>query len=170
MTKSEIIANHIRKWEGGYANIPDDKGGPTKWGITIGTYRYYFGKEKTVQDLKNMTEKEWVYIFKYVFYNPAKIAEVNNLSLSTLIMDICWMSGRITAIKKIQRAIGTTPDGIVGPKTLKILNDFPEWSFNQIYQMRYAWFKAIVEKNPTQKKFLKGWINRLNSIKYEESN
>jgi len=31
--------------------------------------------------------------------------------------------------------------------------------------MRKAWFEAIVKANPSQKVFLKGWLNRLNDIK-----
>ena len=59
--------------------------------------------------------------------------------------------------------LGVTADGIVGPKTLAALNNTPGIK-DKIYQTRKAYFEAIVRKNPTQKKWLKGWMNRLNYI------
>ena len=34
--------------------------------------------------------------------------------------------------------------------------------------MRKAFFLNIVKKNPCQKVFLKGWLNRLNDFKFEK--
>lgn len=168
MANIDKYIEHLALWEGtGYYVIPGDKGGPTKFGVTLNTYRQFFGMEKTAEDLKNMSMREWKYIFIYGFWGPVKADSIENQSLATLIMDCCYMSGRKTSIKKIQRCLGGLDvDGIVGPKTLRVLNDFPEDCFYKIYQMRLNWFKAIVEKDPTQKKFLRGWLNRLNSVKY----
>ena len=66
----------------------------------------------------------------------------------------------------MQRAIGVKDDGIIGPKTLAALNAEPqEEVFNKIWQMRYEWLCNIAKKG-NNKKFLKGWLNRLNSIKF----
>jgi len=32
---------HILKWEGGWSNDPNDKGGPTMKGVTIAVYTLY---------------------------------------------------------------------------------------------------------------------------------
>ena len=55
MERIEKLAIFIRSWEGGYANIPQDSGGPTNKGVTLATFQHVFGKDKTVSDLKNMT-------------------------------------------------------------------------------------------------------------------
>ena len=39
MQSVEEIANEIVAREGGYVNDPDDPGGPTKHGVTLGTLR-----------------------------------------------------------------------------------------------------------------------------------
>ena len=119
MTKAEYIANHIRKWEGGWSTHPADSYACTMSGITIATYQQYFGKDKTCKDLKKLTEKEWVTIFKQGFYHKAKIDQIENWSLALLVCDLCWMSGPQTSIKKIQRVLGVAADGIIGPITLK---------------------------------------------------
>ena len=56
-----------------------------------------------------------------------------------------------------------TADGIVGPKTITALNNDKEVK-TKVYNARKAYFEAIVKKNPSQKKWLKGWMNRLNSV------
>lgn len=167
-TKAEYIAEHIIKWEGGWSTHPADSYACTMSGITIATYQQYFGKDKTCKDLKKLTEKEWVYIFKQGFYHKAKIDQIENWSLALLVCDLCWMSGPKTSIKKIQKVLGVAADGIIGPITLKALNDSPEENFYEIVQMREKWYKAIVQKSPEKKVFLRGWMNRLNSIKYSE--
>lgn len=168
MANADKYIEHLLKWEGtGFTIISGDKGKETAMGVTLATYRQFFGANKTAEDLKNMSMREWKYIFHYGFWGPVKADNINNQSLATLIMDICWMSGRKTAIRKIQRCLGGLQvDGIVGPQTLRILNEFPEDSFYKIYQMRKDWFYAITERDRTQMKFLKGWLNRLNSVKY----
>jgi Glycosyl hydrolase 108 len=44
--------------EGGYTNDPDDRGGPTNFGITIDDLREWRGTDVTAEDVKNMT-KYW---------------------------------------------------------------------------------------------------------------
>lgn len=159
----------IKRWEGGFVNHPKDPGGATNSGITISTFRQYFGSDKTVQDLKDMTEDQWDTIFWRGYYSKMRANEIKNPSIALLCVDMCWGSGPITAIRKIQRCLGTTPDGIVGPKTLGLLNAKEEEEvFNRLWKMREEWFKDIVRSRPSSAVFLKGWLNRLNSIKFEK--
>ena len=62
----------IKKWEGGFSNHPQDRGGATNKGVTLTTYRMVYGKDKTVDDLKNMTESQWNYIFKKLYWDKWK--------------------------------------------------------------------------------------------------
>lgn len=66
-TKEQKIINHILKWEGGWGNDPDDAGGCTMSGVTIGTYRSVYGASKTCEDLKRLTYSQWVGIFHRLF-------------------------------------------------------------------------------------------------------
>lgn len=166
MANAEMMVPFIRKWEGGYVNDPDDSGGCTMAGITIGTYRKYYGSKKTCRDLKFITQKEWLHIFKKGYWDKMKADQIENQSVAQLCVDMCWGSGQITSIKKIQSAIGVTADGIVGPKTLAALNSCPETIFNILWNMRKEWLEKIAQKG-NNKKFLKGWMNRLNDIKFQ---
>ena len=163
------IINHIRRWEGGYANDPDDTGGCTMWGITIGTFRKYYGQYRNCNDLQKITEEQWLHIFHKGFYDKINADGIRNDSICMMVVDMIWMSGTRTAIRKIQRCLGVMDDGIVGPVTLQALNRNDKEVFEDLYYMRSCWYEAIVMNQPKKKKFLKGWMNRLNSIKFEQS-
>ena len=168
MADARQIIPFIRKWEGGYANDPSDKGGCTMMGVTIKVFQKWFGKEKTCEDLKNISEDEWLAIFKKDYWNPWKADKIENQSIAQLCVDMGWGSGVKTAIKKVQECLGCKADGVVGPITLGLLNA-PDTAttFRKLWSMRYIWFHQIAKKGNNQK-FLRGWLNRLNDIKYKK--
>jgi lysozyme family protein len=82
-----------------------------------------------------------------------------------MIVDWVWASGQGIGIKRVQKILGVTADGIVGPKTIAAVNaQNPKELFKKVYDGRAAHFNAIVKANPSQKKWLKGWMNRINYI------
>lgn len=166
MAKSEILKPFILSWEGGFANIPGDRGGATNKGITIATYRSVFGKERTVEDLKTITDIEWLHIFNTLFWSRWKADEIRSQAIANLLVDWMWTSGNY-GIKIPQRVLGVAIDGIVGRKTLAAINDYPDQKelFAKLWHEREDFFKRIAVGS--QKKFLKGWLNRLNGIRYE---
>lgn len=168
MANYKLMIPWIKKWEGGYSNDPDDAGGCTMNGITIATYQRYFGKDKTCSDLKNITDDECTYIFINGFWDKFKADQIENQSIAQLCVQMGWGSGCVTAIKRIQRCLGCTADGIVGPITLNKLNQKPARDvFEKLWQMRRLWLIEISKKG-NNKKYLKGWLNRLDTIKFTE--
>ena len=155
----------ILSWEGGFANIPGDRGGATNKGVTIATYRSIFGKERTIEDLRTITDIEWLHIFNTLFWNRWKADDVSDQSIANLLVDWVWASGNY-GVKIPQRVLGVSIDGIVGPKTLAAVNSYPDQRelFGKLWHEREEFFKRI--GIGTQKKFLKGWLNRLNGIRY----
>jgi lysozyme family protein len=89
MADAKLVIPFIRRWEGGYANHPNDRGKCTMMGITIGTYQQYFGKDKTCEDLKNISEDEWLAIFKKGYWDKMKADKIENQSLAQLCVDLC---------------------------------------------------------------------------------
>jgi lysozyme family protein len=160
------IIKKILKWEGGYAgNI--DGATCTMKGVTLATYRRFFGKEKTCKDLKEITQAEWDYIFKKGFWERWKADDIENQSIAELLVDWCWSSG-VWGIKFPQRVLGVKDDGIVGPKTLAAINDYEDQEelFNKLWNRRKKHFQDIAKGGKA--KFLGGWLNRLNDFKYRE--
>lgn len=166
MAKKEVLKPFIRSWEGGFSNVPGDRGGATKWGITIATFRSVYGKTKTVADLKAMTEEQWDEIYTKLYWNRWNASAIESQPIANLLVDWLWASGAY-GIKLPQKILGVKIDGLVGQKTIDAinLNPNPESLFKALWQEREAYFKRIGVGG--QKKFLKGWLNRLNGIRYD---
>ena len=157
----------IKRWEGGYSDNPNDRGGATNSGVTLAVYQSVYGKSKTKNDLKRMTNDQWDYIFTKLYWNKWKADEIKNQSIANILVDWVWMSGYGT-IKKIQSLFGLTADGIVGNKTISYINSHDQEDvFNKIWNRRKIFYESLVKNNPSQKVFLKGWMNRLNTFKFQ---
>ncbi len=159
---------HILRWEGGFVNDPLDHGGATNKGVTLSTFRFYFGSNKTVGDLRNISDSEWLYVLKHGFWDQWKADLINNQSIANILVDFAWASGAKTSIKKIQRILYLTPDGVVGPKTLAALNGPNKQEiFEKIKAERLRYVDAICRANMTQLRFLRGWQNRINYYTFQ---
>lgn len=156
----------LRAKKVGYANDPLDNGGATMVGVTIGTYRSYCRykgkKSPSVADLKAIPYKEWRDILHTMFWSKWKADLIEDQKVANMVVDWVWTSGAGT-IKRVQALLNVTQDGIVGPKTIAALNAAKDINV-KVYQARKSFFEAIVKRNPSQKKWLKGWMNRLNYI------
>ena len=169
MADYKKLVPFILKWEGGFVNNPNDKGGATNKGVTIATFRQYYGSSKTIDDLKHITDDQWNHIFKSGYWDKCKADQINNQSVANIIVDWAYMSGVSTAIKTVQKILGCKVDGIIGPKTIAAINGHrvPKQLFYDIQRARVEFYYNIVAKRPANKVFLKGWMNRLNALIWE---
>lgn len=169
MAKAELLKPFILRWEGGFVDDPLDMGGATNKGITIGTFRNFYGKDATVEQLKNITDEQWLHIFKCGFWDKWKADDINNQSIANIVVDWAWGSGTVTSIKQVQKILGVTADGIVGNDTLTAINTADQRTlFDKIHSKRIEFVENIVKRNPSQARFLKGWKNRINSLTFSE--
>ncbi len=169
MAKVEILAPYIKKWEGGFANDPADRGGATNKGVTIATFEAYCKAKSlprpSVERLKRMTDAEWIDILKTMFWDRWQADKIKSQKLANILVDWVWGSG-VYGIKIPQRILGVKQDGIVGDETLKALNaQEPDKLFQVIYEARKKYLNDITISRPINKRFLKGWLNRLEDIR-----
>ncbi|WP_289761708.1 glycosyl hydrolase 108 family protein [Duncaniella muris] len=155
----------------GYANDPDDLGGATMVGVTIATYTEYCRKKvypvPTIDRLHNMTYAQWLDILKTMFWDRWRADEIANQSVAEILVDWVWASGKY-GITIPQQVLGVTVDGVVGPKTLAALNkQNPAQFFARIVAERKAYIDRICTSRPTNNKYKRGWLNRLNAIKFQ---
>ena len=166
MAKAEILQPFLLSWEGGFVNDPADAGGATNKGVTLATFRSVFGKTKTVKDLKAMTDDQWLLVFKKYYWDRWKADQINDQSVANILVGWVWGSGKY-GITLPQQLLKVTADGIVGPKTIAAVNAAdPKKLFEQIWKRRQKYFNDICVSRPANKKFLKGWLRRLNSVGY----
>lgn len=171
MANSSKLIPFILQWEGGFVNDPDDLGGATNKGITIDTYTEYKKrkgqKAPTVTDLKNISGAEWHDVFKSLYWDRWKADEIKNQSVANILVDWVWASGS-HGIKRPQRLLGVKADGIVGKQTIAAVNAMDAATlFKMIKDDRAKFIDEICKARPKNEKYRKGWMNRINAIRYE---
>ena len=171
MANSSKLIPFILQWEGGFVNDPDDLGGATNKGITIGTFTEYKKrkgqKAPTVEDLKNISDAEWHDVFKSLYWDRWKADDIKSQGVANILVDWVWASG-VHGIKRPQRILGVSSDGLVGSKTITAVNAMDaEKLFKMIKEDRVKFVDEICKARPANERFRKGWLNRINSIKYE---
>lgn len=169
MADAKKLKAFILRWEGGYVNDPVDKGGATNKGITLATFRQFYGATATVDQLKALTDEQWLHIFRCGFWDKFKADDIANQSVANLCVDWAWASGVGTAVRQVQALLGVSVDGIVGAKTLAAINKANQRHlFAKIKSARLRFVENIVKRDTTQRKFLNGWKNRINALNYTE--
>lgn len=166
----------ILKWEGGakYTNKKSDKGGATKYGITIATWRTV-GYDKNgdgkidEKDVKLITEDDFKKVLKRNFWDKWKADQIKNQKVAEILVDWLWNSGKWGIIKP-QQLLGVKADGIIGVKTLAAVNNYPNQRklFESLKNARKAYIDKVIKNDPSQIVNKKGWLNRINSIVYED--
>ena len=172
MADVKKLAPWIFKWEGGFVNDPDDLGGATNMGVTIGAWKSC-GYDKDgdgdidVDDLHLLTREDVVNrVLKPHYWDRWKADDIKSQSVANILVDWVWASG-VHGIKIPQRLLGVTVDGIVGPKTLAAVNARnPRELFDMIKIARFDFIEDICRKRPANNKFKRGWMNRINDIAY----
>lgn len=161
---------YIKPAEGGYSNVTADKGGETYAGISR---RYFPNWEgwKVIDSYKENGEMKRNTIFPALdnavtaFYfsrwNGQNFSFIQNQDIANLLFDFYVNSGG-SAIKGIQGLVGVTKDGVMGQNTLKAINESnAKVLYSKLMNYRENFYKNIIAKDPTQKKFESGWTNRL---------
>lgn len=157
----------LKKWEGGWANNPNDPGGATMMGVTLTTFRRFYGHERTASELKHITDEQWKRIMK-TFWDRCKADQIKNQSIAEMLVD--WhINAGVAAIKSWQKSALLDADGIIGPKSLVILNS-PQASvvFSRMKDTREAYYYSLARSNPTLRAFLDGWLRRTKSFNFSE--
>jgi lysozyme family protein len=174
-SKIEKLAPIVAKWEGGFVNDRVDKGGATNMGITINTWKQ-LGYDKNGDGLINNTDMKLLSKddFKFVlrkYWDKWLADKIKNQSIANILVDWYWGSGKWGIVIPQRDILGVSADGVVGEKTIAKLNEMidkdAEALFDKIYAARVKFLDNIVKNNPSQKRFIKGWKNRLADFKFQ---
>ena len=157
------IFEYILSVEGGYSNDKADKGGKTKYGIIEVEARKYGYKG----DMKDLTKDIAKDIYKNKYYLSNNLDKIKDKRVALSIADWTINSGS-WGLKKAQQAVNILKgdvlvvDGRIGEKSIEAINSVnPELFLTQYHELQRKFYKAIVDNNPSQSVFLKGWLNRV---------
>lgn len=132
---------HLFYLEGGYSNNKYDKGGATNYGITQKTYNAYLKKQNLQnKTVKNITKEEAISIYYQEYWLPSGANKITDFKLAYLLFDSCVNHGLTCGKSLYKKSNG---------------------DFQKFIDLRREKYSSIAKNNPTQKIFLKGWLNRL---------
>lgn len=151
----------VRKEEGGYVNDPSDSGGATKFGVTQSTYDLFRNAWKhELRPVRYITESEARKIYED-FFNTAH-ADKLPAGLDMMHFDFAINAGPFQAAKTLQKVLGVTSDGKIGPLTLQRVKELNTRDLILQYaEARRGFYTRLAEKRPKDAKFLKGWLKRV---------
>lgn len=155
----------LKEVEGGYANVGGDSGGETVCGVTQTTYKAFYGEDA---DVKNITNEEWGHIMKTNYWDKLRCDEINHQTVANLIADWGVNSGTGTAAKKMTALLGLDTNAYFKDQAIEAINNKIKTKcktfVDEIAEARRKFYKKIVEDKPSQKKFLEGWLKRIDTI------
>ena len=174
---ARAIAEEIVAREGGFVNDPDDRGGATKYGVTIHTMRRLgldldHSGAVTVADVRLLTRAQAVEIFLDHYYRRPRIDELP-VQIRASVFDM-YVNAGANAVRILQRLLidmgqEVVVDGVIGPQTISAAKRAAEAAPDHIgdaYAIaRRNFYFAIADRRPANRKFARtraggkgGWI------------
>lgn len=162
LSRDQIITGIIQRESPKYTNDPNDKGGPTKFGITLNALRKFRNNPNlTADDVKNLTEVEARLIYERNYIINPGYMQINYEPLRVAMIDFGVTSGADDSIPTLQKIIGVKADGQLGPKTAAAANALDGRTLCNKYSCARAIFYAdLAQKIPSNLKYVEGWVAR----------
>jgi len=168
----DSVLEAILAKEGGWqlTDDPADAGGKTYAGISRRANPHWQGWAfiEAGDALDPPTERLRAAVaerYRASYWNPMKLDEIPNRDLAEMLMSCAVLSGPRVASRLLQTVLGVKVDGQIGPKTIAAMRSWeldPVQGFMALYGLaRIARFSRLVEKRPANRKFLRGWVNRV---------
>lgn len=158
----------VLKHEGGFVDDPKDSGGATNWGITRNTYASWLGRSPasvSVDEVRRMPKADAIAIYKRNYWDAIGGDKIKSYNVAFTLFDQAVNRGVRAAVMQAQAVVGTPQDGKIGPITLDAINRIPESAFLAKYLGHsIAFYQKLAAARPKDQRFLKGWLNRVQSI------
>lgn len=181
----ETCLAHLLKAEGGYNNFKADKGGATNHGISL---RFAVAEARIdpvvrqlldidldgdidVADIRALTPEDVAPVYRRCFWDRYRCGSLLP-RLDGALFDQAVNGGGMAAVKLLQQATNLAfgfpqivVDGRIGPRTIAAANEAgPDRVLDQMRHAAATRYSAIVRADPTQRKFLAGWLNRASTL------
>lgn len=175
LTIDRIIDEIIEREGRTYTNDLADRGGPTKFGVTLGDWAEYTRKPATPAIIEALTEADVRPYYHHRYIVSVGFDTIGDDWLRTFMVDTGVLEGRETAVKILQKILGVTADGVFGPITRAALLAYPDLPLLKktliVTRQHHLIGVALADKriprallDTTNLRFLHGWWNRVASF------
>ena len=150
--KFDLAVELVIGFEGSYVNDPRDPGGETKWGISKRSYPDL--------DIRNLSTDDAKAIYKRDYWDKVRCDELPE-GLRLVVFDCAVNQGIARATYFLQKLSGAKCDGMIGPKTLALVNkkNPVEFLVNYLTERQLHYVNLS-----TFKRFGRGWTRRIYEI------
>jgi lysozyme family protein len=149
----ELVLQH----EGGYTNHPSDPGGRTNLGVTQRVWENYVGHKVDETEMRSLTKELVAPLYRKEYWDAVHGDQLPS-GADYLAFDFSVNAGAFRSIKTIQRALNITADGIIGPVTVKAIQDTNAEEFiNNFTDAKENFYKGLANFQT----FGRGWFNRV---------
>ena len=152
----EYCLRTMLRSEGGYSNHSRDPGGMTNLGVTKKVYDDFYDTDAGEETMRGLVEKDVRPIYHQNYWQKCKCDELPT-GVDLMVFDIAVNSGPGLAGKILQRVVGATVDGGIGPQTLKMVEKMEN---QDIIRAMGVEREAFYRELSTFDTFGKGWLNR----------
>lgn len=173
------IAEEIVAREGGFVEDPDDPGGATKFGVTLGTLRRLGidldrDGDTDGQDVRRLSKDQATEIYiKHFFVAPGINRLPKPLWATVFDMHVNAGANAIRILQQLLTDMGfdISVDGRIGPQTARIAHrawrEAPEHLVDAYGIARRNYYYALADRRPASRKYARrrkggkgGWITR----------
>jgi lysozyme family protein len=147
--------------EGGYVAHPADPGGHTNLGVTKDTWERWVGRSVSVDAIKALTVSDVTPVYREKYWDRAKCGLLP-VGIDYCVFDTAVNSGPGRAVKFLQEVVGSTPDGVIGPLTLRAVHAMNPRDVIDGYCDKRLAFLQELKTWPT---FGRGWGRRVDEVR-----
>lgn len=165
--------------EGGWVDDPADPGGMTNKGVTFGTFRLVaesiLALEPSSHQLRQLSNEHAGRIYKAEYWDALRGDDINHQLLANILFDFYVNAGShatVTLIKVMNQAgANLHSTSRITPRVLQVLHKMDLAEIYMAYKhARISYYTNLAHEHPLLRRFLKGWLARVNSFPDIETN
>ena len=148
----KMILHH----EGGYVNHPSDPGGRTNLGVTQAVYESWIDRPVTEDEMRSLTVDDVTPIYRRNYWDRVKGDDLP-AGVDFAVFDLAVNGGTGRGARMLQKVVGVTQDGGIGPQTLGAVDRMDPVDIIEHYA---AQREAFYRRLKTFDTFGRGWLRR----------
>ena len=151
----------VLKSEGGYVNNPKDPGGETMMGVTKTAWSTYLKRPIEAGEMAKLTVADITPFYKALYWDKSKCPDLPT-GIDYMAFDASVNMGVGQSIRLLQKSLGCVPDGVIGPNTMKLINETDVSNMIDKYSAQKELFYRSLA---LFSEFGKGWLARVAQVK-----
>ena len=154
----------VMKSEGGYTGptgLKGDPGGETNMGVTKAAWSTWLKRPIEDGEMAKLQIEDVKPFYKALYWDKTYCNQLPT-GLDYMVFDASVNMGVGQSIRLLQKSLGCVDDGVIGPNTMKLINEFKVNDMIDKYSAQKEMFYRSLALFNT---FGKGWLSRVAQVK-----